>query len=126
MSDTDQVSKVVILSKTNRFLVLRVSMNEKYLGQWDLPGGHLIVGEDPEDGLVRETYEETGLIIKSPTKMYAEDKVTFYYAKMPIGTIKLSDEHDKYRFLRLEQIDEYDISDKFKRAINQAYKLEAD
>ena len=110
MSDTDYVSKVVILSRTNRFLVLRVSMTEKYLGQGDLPGGHLIVGEDPEDGLIRETYEETGLIIKSPTKMYVEDKVTFYFTKMPIGTVRLSEEHDKYKFLKLEQIEDYDIS----------------
>ncbi len=123
MSDTDYVSKVVILSKTNRFLILRVSMNEKYLGQWDLPGGHLIVGENPEDGLIRETYEETGLIIKNPTKMYVEGKVTFYFTKMPVGTIKLSEEHDKYKFLRLEQIEDYDISDKFRRAINKAFDL---
>ena len=123
MSDTDHVSKVVILSKTNRFLILRVSMNDKYLGQWDLPGGHLIVGENPEDGLIRETYEETGLIIKNPTKMYVEGKVTFYFTKMPVGTIKLSEEHDKYKFLRLEQIEDYDISDKFRRAINKAFDL---
>jgi len=123
MSDTDYVSKVVILSKTNRFLILRLSMNEKYLGQWDLPGGHLIVGENPEDGLIRETYEETGLIIKNPTKMYVEGKVTFYFTKMPVGTIKLSEEHDKYKFLRLEQIEDYDISDKFRRAINKAFDL---
>ena len=46
-------------------------MNESYIGQWDLPGGHLI---------------------------------------------------------KREQIEDYDISDKFKRAINKAYdmKWEAD
>ena len=128
MKDNDHVSKVVILSRTNRFLILRVSMNENYIGQWDLPGGHLIAGEHADDGLIREVYEETSLVIKDPIKMYTENNISFYFARMPTGAIKLSDEHDKFKFLKHEQVGDYDISDKFKRAINKAYdmKWEAD
>ena len=32
-----------------------------YVGQWDLPGGKIEVGEDPEAALLREIEEETGL-----------------------------------------------------------------
>ena len=103
-------------------------MNESYIGQWDLPGGHLIAGEHTDDALIREVYEETNLIIINPIKMYTENKISFYFARMSTGTIKLSDEHDKYKFIKREQIEDYDISDKFKRAINKAYdmKWEAD
>ena len=34
-----------------------------YAGKWDIPGGRLEVGEDPLEGLKRETKEETNLDI---------------------------------------------------------------
>jgi len=39
----------------------RVGMNP---GCWTLPGGGLDFGEDPEDAVIREFKEETGLIVK--------------------------------------------------------------
>ena len=33
-----------------------------YVGQWDLPGGKVEVGENPESTLIREIQEETGLM----------------------------------------------------------------
>jgi 8-oxo-dGTP diphosphatase len=122
--DSDKVVKAVMISKTGRFLVMRVSENEKYIGQWDLPGGHLIVGEDPIDGLVREVYEETGLILKGVTgrDLFMIVDVSYYKVDLPPGQIKLSSEHDKYRFIKLEEIDDYGISDKFKKAIRRAFK----
>ena len=123
--DSDAVAKTVMISKAGRFLIMRVSENERYLGQWDLPGGHLIVGEDPIDGLIREVYEETGLILKNITHknlFYMQGKVTYYKTELPVGQVKLSSEHDKYRFIKLSEIDDYDISEKFKKAIRYAYR----
>jgi len=31
---------------------------------WEIPGGHLNAGESPEDALIREVLEETGLEVK--------------------------------------------------------------
>ena len=33
-------------------------------GHWTLPGGGIDFGEDPEDAVVREFIEETGLTVK--------------------------------------------------------------
>ncbi len=122
--DSDEVVKAVMISKAGRFLVMRVSENEKYIGQWDLPGGHLIVGEDRIDGLVREVYEETGLLLKDVTDrdLFMITDVSYYKVELPPGQIKLSSEHDKYRFIKLVEIDDYGISDKFKKAIRRAFE----
>ena len=37
---------------------------EPYKGEWDTIGGFLKIGEHPEVGALRETLEETGLIVK--------------------------------------------------------------
>jgi 8-oxo-dGTP diphosphatase len=124
-TDSDKVVKAVMISKTGRFLIMRVSENEKYIGQWDLPGGHLIVGEDPISGLVREVYEETSLFLKDVTNrdLFMISDVSYYKVELPAGQVKLSSEHDKYRFIKLSEMDDYKISEKFQKAIRRAFKF---
>jgi 8-oxo-dGTP diphosphatase len=38
----------------------------KQFGGYDLPGGGLDLGEEPESGVIREVKEETGIEIKNP------------------------------------------------------------
>ena len=42
-------------------LLTKLSHVDPDAGRWTLPGGGLDFGEDPEDALHREVYEETGL-----------------------------------------------------------------
>ena len=51
-----------IIISDGKFLVLKQKVSEKFY--WDLPGGRVIYGENPEDCLVREIFEETGMKIK--------------------------------------------------------------
>ena len=117
--DSENVSKAVIIKEDGALLLLR-STGEKFPGKWDLPGGHIHIGEDPKDGLIREVREETGVTLSEPIeKLYEEGSITFYKTQMPNGQITLSHEHDEHKFVTKENIPE-NISGKFKRAIKKA------
>ena len=117
--DSKNVSKAVIIKEDGALLLLR-SAGEKYPNKWDLPGGHIHVGEDPKDGLIREVREETGITLSEPIeKLYEEDNITFYRAQMPDEKVTLSHEHNDHKFVTKENIPE-NISGKFARAIKKA------
>ena len=117
--DSENVSKAVIVKEDGALLLLR-STGQKFPGKWDLPGGHIHIGEDPKDGLIREVKEETGVTLSEPIeKLYEEDNITFYRAQMPDEKITLSHEHDEHKFVTKDSVPD-NISGKFKRAIKKA------
>ena len=119
VKDSDSVSKAVVIKEDGALLLLR-SAGEKFPNKWDLPGGHIHIGENPKDGLIREVKEETGVTLSEPIeKLYEEDNITFYKAQMPDGEIKLSHEHEEHKFVNQDNIPQ-NMSDKFKRAIKKA------
>ena len=50
---------ILLINESNKVLMACRSDNN----QWSLPGGSLEVGETLEDCIVRETFEETGVIV---------------------------------------------------------------
>lgn len=50
-----------VIIQDNKVLLVK----RRDLPLWDLPGGSLEIGESIEEGLVRETMEETGLIVSN-------------------------------------------------------------
>lgn len=53
----------VILDDDGNALILHRAPHEVHGGQWDVPGGQLELGEDPEDGARRELREEAGITV---------------------------------------------------------------
>ena len=53
----------VLIVEQGRVLLVRRGI-EPFKGWWDIPGGFLELGEHPEAGAIRETKEETGLLIE--------------------------------------------------------------
>lgn len=60
-----RISAYGLLLKDEKLLLCRLAPRAINGGQWTLPGGGLDFGESPEDALVREFKEETGLIIRA-------------------------------------------------------------
>ena len=57
---------------SKRYMVLLTRRGiEPYKGYWDIPGGFLQNGEQPEDGLRREIREELGIEIYEPRLYFA-------------------------------------------------------
>jgi 8-oxo-dGTP pyrophosphatase MutT (NUDIX family) len=56
-----------VIAQGGKLLVLKRAPSMPYMpGAWDLPGGHLVIGESFEECLAREIEEETGLTIATP------------------------------------------------------------
>lgn len=53
--------KAVILDENGNILLLKKFSKRNEYQTWDLPGGRIQKGEEPEAALIREVFEETGL-----------------------------------------------------------------
>ena len=98
--DSKKVAKIVLVDGEGKVLFLkRTAYHKKYAGEWDLPGGHVHVGEDLKDGLFREVEEETGLSIKRAKLFTKKENLYFFQAVYEQGDIILSNEHSEYEFI---------------------------
>lgn len=107
------VKGIVVLD--NKILLLkRVKPSTDGLGFWELPGGGLEYGETPNQALIRELKEETGLDIVIIKPAYTFTKIREDYQTVGIGFlcipkndhVRLSDEHTDYCFVMIEKAKE--------------------
>jgi 8-oxo-dGTP pyrophosphatase MutT (NUDIX family) len=120
--DVKRVVKVIMIRGDDKVLILRRSgkvISEESPWEWDLPGGHVEKDEALDDALDREVWEETSLDLGGATKIYTDDYTTFYVSYEWEGKIMLSQEHDGYKWIKPENVTNYDIGDKYERAIGR-------
>lgn len=121
--DTNQVSKVILLDGEQVLLLLRKE-GQKHAGKWDLPGGHILEGEDTISGATRETKEETNLDIRALEAVYTSGRKSFFKTRTWEGVVFSPGElpeHDDYKWLTLSQIEKLqNISPLYVEAIRRA------
>ena len=124
-----------LLVKDNKVLVVRRSSAEPYLtGYYELPGGKVDFGDHPKESLEREFMEEVNLKIIAlyPYRVftYVSDKGNrhtvelVYFVKIDddVKNIKLSEEHDDFKWISVDEVNTLQISDEIKTNIKIGFK----
>ena len=109
-------AKSFIVDKDNRVLILKRSDDDIHkAGIWEIPGGRLDLGEDPVEGLRRETKEETGLDIEifeplAIKHFTREDKqkitMIVFLCRALESQVRLSKEHTEYEWINVRNAKE--------------------
>lgn len=117
-----------VLINEGKALILRradIKLDDK-IGWWEFAGGTLEFGESPEETLVREYREETGLDVKPGKLLYVSSihnnpkcqiiVITYLCGCDDCGKVKISDEHLAYKWAGVSELNEYladDIRENF-------------
>lgn len=124
--DTQVAVKAVIRRKDGKFLIVREG------SRWQAVGGRLEKGEKLEDGLRRETSEETGIGDLIVDKVIHVDEwfakpegelkhivALFFLCTTKTENITLSEEHQEYAWVSTNELEKYgdDIEKEIKEAI---------
>lgn len=107
-----------VIASRGRMLVLRRAARMSYQPDaWDLPGGHLSLGEDVQECLAREIKEETGLemvidrllcVHKTPAEPYLQ---AIYACRLALyqRVMLRPEEHEESRWVTLEELAALDL-----------------
>ena len=106
------VKSLVFNQQQEVLLVKRSNTDVHGPGKWEIPGGRLDPGENPFEGLKRETKEETGIeiLVGRPLAVdyFTRDDgqaitMIIFECQQTAGEVKLSEEHSNFAWLPLEQ-----------------------
>ena len=121
--DTDQVGLVVVLDSKERALILKRSDEVDYAsGRWSVPGGHIQEDETYEEGAIRETKEETQLIVSNLDHIKSKGNLHYYVAHGFEGELKINFEHTDSAWVSHEDLDKYDIVEETKNMLTKLLK----
>ena len=97
----------VIMDEQKNILLVKSTYNRFH--PWGLPGGGLEYGEHPEEAVIREVWEETGLRISVEKLLLINtlrpDRVGMYYlCRITGGTFYPSDEVSEFAYFSLDNL----------------------
>lgn len=126
--DSQVAVKAVIRNSAGKYLIVREGE------RWQAVGGRLEKGEKLEDGLRRETYEETGINKLEVGKVIHVDEwfakpegklkhivAIFFLCYVTSDEIQLSSEHQEYAWVLPDELEKYGV--KIEKEIKEAIIL---
>lgn len=119
--------RAIIRKDEKTLLLRRANGRPTILGRYELPGGKLGYGEQPEDALARHLKDETSLTIQTAqlfdvlTYIDHDDRdiqyvFILYLVSLGVGgsTIKLSQNYDKYLWKKMSDIHQEELTESAK------------
>ena len=107
-----------LIKNSGRFLIMHRTKTKTYMpDKWDIPGGSMEIGETPEQAIIREVFEETGLRVNPGRIRFAFSNFTELPNRQTLqlvmetetdqNTIRLNPaEHSEYRWVTTEEAKE--------------------
>ena len=128
MSSLFQIRATGICIENNKILLVKQKHEDR---NWSLPGGRLETGETLEQGVIREVWEETGLLTEVDKLLYVCDKlncesqlvhITFLLkrvsGKLTLPTNEFdNNEISDVRFVDLTELTKYGFTEKFQNIV---------
>jgi len=126
-----KLAKIAIFDSQNRALIVKRASGTSWMpGKWSLVGGHVEEGETAEEGMRRETKEETSLDLGSmdlisvdTIQMEGKDdlaNIHFYATREFTGDVTLDYENDDFAWIAMEEIEQYDSVPDLKSSLKKA------
>jgi len=127
---------LVVVDALDRVLLVKRSVEPKK-GYWCLPGGFLEVRETPEEGALRELFEETGLsgkitrllgVTTNPSPQYRSVLMIGYLVRTFEGTAVPGDDASDLAFFAPDALPEiaFDSHHRFIRIFYAAYSVNSE
>jgi 8-oxo-dGTP diphosphatase len=119
----------------NQILITQRSMREKFMpGAWGLPCGKINFGEDLEQAVARELFEETGLsgeiVRMTGYSMFMSKKgvdelhnlqINFLVSLSSFEPVILDKSSDNYKWIPVDSFRDYELDEFTLSTIRQAY-----
>ena len=137
-------AKGLVFNQQKQILLLKISdqdHDKKARLKWDIPGGLIEIEEDLEKCLIREIKEECNIKVEVKNLLAINNNwtkgfkfkngnikdarifVLGFLCQYKGGTVKLSIEHEDYRWVNIDQINNYNLIPNARGLIEKALKL---
>jgi 8-oxo-dGTP diphosphatase len=120
--------KAFVFDQHQELLVLEKPASQGQEVVWDIPGGGILLGEQPADGVRREIKEESGLEVgdlqlldtlttMSPKRGFC--MYMMYVTRAQSEAVVVSGEHVSYKWVGLDEAAEINLPDRYKRLLSR-------